>query len=199
VCLDDSGNGFNAAVQGDVAQAAEGKQKSVARFAHEGHLVVDEPQMFNLPDVTIALWIRPDKVQGRMGLVGKRLGGGAAPYILSLWDGGLEFEATDVTGKWSFNFRTPAVIKPGVWQHVAVTVKEGEGVTIYVDGKPVGNKKNDQKRVMNNEPLVIGREAWAGQNNVHNPCFYSGLMDDLKIWPRALSPEEVRQEGEWAR
>ena len=47
---------------------------------------------------------------------------------------------------------------------------------------------------MNMEPLVIGREAWAGENMVHEPCFFRGVMDEIKIWGRALTPAEVEVE-----
>jgi len=69
--------------------------------------------------VTLSLWIKPDTSRGRHGLIGKRWAGTAAPFVLSLWDGRLEFEATDEKGRWSFNFRSPAVVKAAAWTHVA--------------------------------------------------------------------------------
>jgi hypothetical protein len=119
----------------------------------------------------------------------------AAPYILSLWDGGLEFEGNDVNGNWSFNFRAPAGIKEKQWTHVAAVVEQGKGVTIYVNGEPIATRDNPAERTMNMEPLIIGREAWAGQNLVTVPCWYLGLMDEVKVWGRALSAAEVKAEA----
>jgi hypothetical protein len=139
----------------------------------------------------VSLWLRPDSVAGRQGLVAKRFLGQAAPFILSLWDGGLEFEGTAEDGKWSFNFRTPALIKAGEWTHVAAVVAAGRGVTIYVNGQVAGHLENTATRLGNADPLVIGREAWNGVNKGRDPCFYSGLLDDVTIWGRPLSAVEV--------
>ena len=151
--------------------------------------------MFNLANVTLALWIKPDTIKGRQGLIAKRFAGVAAPYIISLWDGVIEFEANDTTDKWSFNFRTPVAIKEGEWNHVAAVVEQGKGVTIYVNGQPIATKENAAGRTMNMEPLIIGREAWGGDGPGHDPCWYRGLMDGVKIWGRALSPAEVRADA----
>ncbi len=187
---DASGNRFDAGAYGTVT-FEPGRQGTAARFRGQSYLRLDEPQVFNLSNLTVALWIKPDQVAGRQGLIGKRFDGTAAPFVISLWDGGIEFEATDTEGKWSFNFRSPAVVKAGEWSHVAVVVAAGRGVTIYVNGQPVAEKQNKLQRVSNEQPLIIGREAWGGVNMVHEPCFYQGLMDELTVWGRAMSPEDV--------
>jgi len=74
-------------------------------------------------------------------------------------------------------------------------VAQGKGVTTYVNGQPVATKDNSMGRTMNMEPLIIGREAWAGDNMGHDPCWYRGLMDEVKIWGRALTPAEVQAEA----
>ena len=190
---DATGNRFHARLTGDVA-AAEGHRGKAARFAGQSYLQVHDPETFNLQDVTLSLWIKPDTVQGRHGLLSKRFVESGAPYIVSLWDGDLEFEATDAKGAWSFNFRAPAHLKAGEWAHVAVVAAAGKGVTLYANGRPVGRKENPLERATNGEPLVFGREAWGGSHQVHEPCYYLGLMDDVKVWARALSDEEVLRE-----
>ena len=191
---DTTGHGFNADVTGKLT-LVPGHKGLAGSFDGQSWLTVNEPDIFNLTNVTVSLWIRPETVQGRHGLIGKRFAGTAAPYILSLWDGALEFEACDTEGKWSYNFRTPVAIKQQEWTHVAVVVEQGKGVTIYVNGAPLATKANAAERTMNMEPLIIGREAWAGQNLVQNPCWYQGLMDEVKVWARALSPAEVKAEA----
>jgi hypothetical protein len=165
------------------------------RFEGKAYLRVDDPEMFNLPNVTLAAWICPDTVDGRHGLIAKRFAGTAAPYVFSVWDGGLEFEATAADGQWSFNFRTPQALKAGEWQHVAAVVEQGKGVIIYVNGQEIARKENPADRVMNPEPLIIGREAWAGVNMVHEPCFFQGLIGEVKVWGRALTAEEMATEA----
>jgi hypothetical protein len=191
---DATGHGFTAAITGSIT-LAPGKRGQAGSFDGKSWLTVNEPELFNLPNVTVALWIKPDTVTGRHGLVGKRFAGTAAPYVLSLWDGGIEFEGNDTNGKWSYNFRSPAAVKIGEWTHIAAVVEQGKGVTIYVNGEPVATKDNANERTMNMEPLIIGREAWAGQQMVQNPCWYQGLMDEVKVWGRALTPAEIKAEA----
>jgi len=191
---DATGNGFAARGSG-VSLVQEGLRGQAARFDGQGCLRVEEPVMFNLQDVTLSLWIRPDTVKGRHGLIGKRFAATGAPYILSLWDGGLEFEGTDTDDSWSFNFRSAAVVKEGEWNHVAAVVTQGKGVTVYCNGQVAGEKANSQKHLANMEPLVLGREAWCGLPNQQDPpSFYQGLMDEVCLWARALTADEVQAE-----
>ncbi len=191
---DATGHGFDAHLTGAVTQVP-GHTGSAAHFDGKSWMVVNEPEMFNLDNVTMSLWINPETVEGRHALLGKRFVGTAAPYIISLWDGGIEFEANDEEGKWSFNFRTPAVVKVGEWSHVAAVVDRTKGVAIYVNGALIGHYESTLGRTMNTEPLTIGREAWDGFNLSSTPCFYLGLMDDIKVWGRALTEDEIRAEA----
>jgi len=191
---DASGHGLDAQVAGTLTPA-EGRAGPAGKFDGESYLRVEELELFNLANVTLAAWINPDTVEGRQGLIGKRFAGTSAPYVFSLWDGGLEFEATAADGQWSFNFRSPAAVPAGQWSHVAAVVERGTGVVIYVDGQEIARKENAAERVMNSEPLIIGREAWAGINMVHEPCFYQGLIEEVKVWGRALTPEEIGAEA----
>jgi hypothetical protein len=191
---DASGNCFAASGTG-VTLAPEGIRGQAAQFAGQGCLRVNAPLMLNLQDVTLSLWIKPDTIKGRHGLIGKRFAATTAPYILSLWDGGLEFEGTDEEGRWSFNFRSAAAVKEGEWNHVAAVVTAGKGVTLYCNGQIVGEKENPHRHLGNLEPLVLGREAWCGLPNQQDPpTFYQGLMDEVKLWARALTAAEIQAE-----
>ena len=191
---DDTGHGFPLAISGKLA-LAPGRAGQAGVFDGQSWLTSSERELFNLTNLTLSLWLKPDTIEGRHGLIGKRFVGTAAPYVLSLWDGTIDFEACDTSGKWSYNFRSPAAVKAGEWSHVAAVVEEGKGVTIYVNGQPVATKENAAERVMNMEPLVLGREAWAGVNQVHEPCWYQGLMDEVQIWGRALTADAVQAEA----
>lgn len=191
---DTTGHGFEAGSTG--VKLVDGRRGKAGQFDGQAYLQVNEPGLFNLQSVTVSLWIKPETVQGRHGLIGKRFLGTAAPYILSLWDGGLEFEGNDSEGKWSFNFRSPVCATAGEWQHVAAVVAEGKGVTLYRDGQVVGEKQNALGHTYNGEPLIIGREAWGGLPNQQDPpSFFKGLIEDVKVWPRALTADEVKAEA----
>lgn len=191
---DATGHGFNADVTGKMA-LAPGHKGQAGSFDGQSWLTVNQPDIFNLTNATLSLWIKPESMKGRQALLGKRFAGTAAPYVLTLWDGAINFEACDTNGKWSFNFRSPVAVKADEWTHVAAVVEQGKGVTIYVNGVPIATKENAAERTMNMEPLIMGREAWAGLNMVQEPCWYKGLMDEVKIWGRPLSGAELKAEA----
>ncbi len=192
---DVSGNGFRAGCNGGTAGVAAGQAGRAAGFDGTGWLRVDEPGVFNAPDLTAALWIKPATVRGRRGLICKRFGGAEAPFIFTQNGASIAFEAADAEHRWSFNFQSPAVLKEGVWTHVAAVAQRGKGVTLYADGKAVAEKKNAADRVTNYEPLIIGREQWGGDPaSGKTPGFFVGQMDEVKIWTRALQPDEILAE-----
>jgi serine/threonine protein kinase/dipeptidyl aminopeptidase/acylaminoacyl peptidase len=69
------------------------------------------------------------------------------------------------------------------WYHLAVTRSQGT-FTIYVDGVPVASQKADIIIPNPDAPLTIGQATGAG--------FVSGLIDEVAIYDRALSPAEVK-------
>lgn len=197
---DSSGNHFSARIHGGVTQVPGGIKGQAARFDGTGYLAVEEPAVFNAPDVTVSLWIKPEVLSGRRGLIGKRLAGTGAPFILSHSGASIAFEACEESGQWTFNFSSPAALQQGQWTHVAAVAKQGSGVTLYVDGKVVAVKENAVPRAVNLEPLILGREAWGGDPpKGDTPGFYAGLIDEVKVWTRALSPDEILAEIQSAK
>jgi len=71
---------------------------------------------------------------------------------------------------------------------------------LYVDGKIAAVKENPARRATNLEPLILGREAWGGDPpQGATPGFYAGLIDEVKVWTRALSTDEVLAEVQSAK
>jgi len=192
---DDSGNGFFAKIVGGAEPADAGRRGRAVRFDGTGYLRVDEPAVFNAPNVTVSLWVKPETTAGRRGLVAKRFHGTACPLVLSQNAASLHFEATEQGGPWTFNFGTPVVLKPNEWTHVAAVVEQGKGVTLYAGGRQVARLDNPARRETNAEPLILGREAWGGDPpKGDTPGFFIGLLDEVKMWTRALSGEEIEAE-----
>ena len=77
-----------------------------------------------------------------------------------------------------------------VWQHYAYVVKNG-AIQWYRNGEAVGSPLNGRLGEANAFPLVLGNyhvEPETG-NWINRP--YQGLMDDLGIWQRALSSNDL--------
>ena len=189
---DDSGNHLTAAIHGGVGLDSQGHTGGAAKFDGTGYLQVDEPALFNAPDITVDLWVKPATVSGRRGLIGKRFEGTIAPFVISQVNDSISFEAASPDEHWTFNFGGPSVLKIGQWTRVTVVAKQGEGVKLYLDGKLATEKKDPDLRAQNDQPLIIGREAWGGgPPSTDTPGFFTGDIDDVTIWTRALSADEV--------
>lgn len=195
---DTSGNGFSAAIEGGVTAVEGGVQGRAAQFDGTGYLRVEEPAVFNAPDVTVAFWMKPTTVTGRRGLVSKRFAGTAAPFVISQNGASLSYEAAEEgNGVWTFNFHSPVALQQDQWTHVAAVAQRGVGARIYVQGKLIAEKANAADRATNTEPLILGREAWGGDPpSGQTPGPYRGLLDEVKIWTRALTPEEIQAQSQ---
>lgn len=82
-----------------------------------------------------------------------------------------------------------AKLKAGQWYHIGFTRTGKPGnwnCTIYVDGTAIGAAKNIATDVGPALPFAIGRPG------AYDGLYFHGAMDDLRIYDRALSPNEVK-------
>jgi len=79
-----------------------------------------------------------------------------------------------------------AVITDDTWHHVGL-VSDGVGKTLYVDGVEVAS---DASRPV----LPLNGDLTLGAGKVLDPdSFFTGLMDDVRIYNQALGPNEIAE------
>ena len=167
---DVSGNQFTARALGKVNCPADGVCGHCACFDGKSDLTVSQGRLIHLKQFTLAAWINPDSVDGRSGILAKRTANSSAPFVLSVQNGCLGFDGCDETGRnWTFNVVSPRVIEAGRWQHVAAVAREGQGVTLFVNGSQVAARSNEHRFWQNDEDLWIGRDAWAAGRPILRP------------------------------
>jgi hypothetical protein len=81
------------------------------------------------------------------------------------------------------NVEGEAPLPLGEWSHLA-GVYDGVSLRIYVNGKPVGNKRCPKPPSAGRGPLVIGASP-NGSNR------FEGMIDDVEVYNRALTETEV--------
>lgn len=126
---------------------------------------------------------------------GRRLGYFFGVYPLGEW--GLE---ASVGGRWS-TCRASQRLPKGTWVHLASTFDPDQGMALYLNGEQVcvNPDARGQLGEATEARLLIGRHNETPfMHRLFPTGMFHGLADELKIYDRALSAEEVRKAYEGA-
>ncbi len=92
------------------------------------------------------------------------------------------------------NLYAPSTLTTSGWTHVAVTL-QGDTGRMYINGVEVSVNPN-----MTLNPANLGGTSnWLGRSQFGHDPYLNGALDDVRIYPRALSAEEIRdlQQTAW--
>ena len=185
VARDATGNGHDAAVQR--AKWVKGRAGSALAFDGNAMLTVpDAPSLDLAEEVTVALWLKLTASTGTwQSLVTKFLGDQRRNYGIYLRPDatGPGFSASFANASYRHTDMTAAQsFEDGQWHHVAATVSLlGRRVQLFADGDLVAERTIDLGPMLtNDEPLRIGQDCRA-------------VIDDVRLYARALTPEEARR------
>ncbi|MBI4159563.1 carbohydrate binding domain-containing protein [Candidatus Wolfebacteria bacterium] len=146
-------------------------------------------------DFTVAAWVKstmPAVLNKYPIFVAKDndAGGSRQAYVMSLHQstGTLWFFQIYVSGTgYSVNGRTN--IADGNW-HFVVGVRQGSTLYSYEDGTLANSAAGSSGSISNATSLGIGLDIG---NDSSNCCEYSGQVDDVRVYNRALSAEEIKR------
>lgn len=132
--------------------------------------------------MSIQVWIKTTDNEGR--IIMKMRTGGGNEYGLSILTGGNI--SADFRQDGAGSPVSPLQYNDGNWHHVVMTGVENTigGVLLYVDGALVAT--GDSSTFTTNSPLIIGSRD-------NGADFYDGLVDEVGIWNKTLTPEEILQ------
>jgi len=141
---------------------------------------------------SFSVWIKPATIDTG-GKVENIFGKVSYEYILSQLDGTIMFRHWTDAGNDTIAVQTPSILQANQWYQVTL-VYDGSAHTtsIYVDGVLQASGANLQSSFVNRtETLKIGYGyAW----NVSPTPYFSGKIDEVKIYPYALTAEQVKKE-----
>jgi hypothetical protein len=140
-------------------------------------------------DLTLSAWIDAAATDGIRRIIALPRGatGGLEQYAVMLNSGALQFWLGGSSGNDTF-ISTP-YSTTGAWHFVAATVS-GSFMSLYVDGVPAvtGSFSGSASRVGHVDGnLAIGRFSDT------YPQVFSGAIDDVRLYGRALSDAEIHQ------
>ncbi|MEJ2722739.1 MAG: choice-of-anchor D domain-containing protein, partial [bacterium] len=136
--------------------------------------------------ITLAAWIRPEKV-GTQYLLKKAVINGTDGYELSLSTSGLAFvrfnQVASANG-YRIDTTTPYPTDGNTWMHLAATY-DGSTIRLYVNGTEESSASAAFAIATNDLDLAIGSQS-------NGTVLFQGAMDDARVCCRALSPTEIR-------
>lgn len=188
---DVSGNGNSGVLQSFTSTTtAIGKIGQALRFDGVNDYVDINATVgnFGTSDFSVSAWIKTTSDDGY--IISKRaICGVGSFWNLRAGDGNSLFgvlvaEIYDAGGT-SITVGGTRTIKDNQWHHVA-TVRSGTTVTIYVDGTADGS---------GSDAVVANLSNAANLQFSNNPCVipFSGSLDDVRMYSKALSLAEIKQ------
>jgi hypothetical protein len=183
---DMSGTGNDGVINGN-AEWKPGKAGTALVFVKAGEIYVEiaDSETLGVSDqITMSAWIKPSEIyvggewQERNCIVAKKRAyyldisetGSLACYMYNVQPQEWLVGETDLTGL------------ANTWIHIAATY-DGNEQKLYVNGKLDASMKKSGAITVNNDNLTIG---WVDNNR-----YFDGLIDEVQIWSRALTEDEL--------
>ena len=139
--------------------------------------------------ITFAAWVRVDNINGDAPILAKEGGGGLLSYWFGAFPTGYFGMLLDHDGNqgWDGDDRDQNGITQGTWMHIASTW-DGSQISHYLNGTFVSGGIAFSGAVN-----VSTARLFIGANSEYNTTAFTGLIDDLYLYNRALSQSEVQQ------
>jgi uncharacterized membrane protein YkoI len=203
--IDSSGKGNDGEIVG-ICEPAEGFVGSGALQITNGGVAIADSPSLHPPRFTIAMWVNWADGQGALARLLQQgndnkesmviLGGGGASdsgpsanvFYFSIFS-----TSTDEEGDASIStVKAPGIFEGGKWRHL-VAIYDGSDLLLYVDGKVVGQKTIGDVTLfaVEGNPLVIGCRP----PNMDRT--FNGVIDDVRMYNKALSAEDIRKLYVW--
>ncbi|MBD2594380.1 hypothetical protein H6G74_08555 [Nostoc spongiaeforme FACHB-130] len=187
---DSSGNGLHGSVYGaTLTKDRFGNSNSAYQFdGIDDYIEIPHNDLLNLTDnFTISLWINQPEDNSLKGyrLIDKTTAGVNDGYNFDTYDGSTGRRLRLTGGKQNVSAHTAYSLNE--WHHVAVVFSKGVS-TFYLDGNLDGSGQHHSETVSTNSlTLKIG-----AAHNSHTE-FFKGVIDDVRIYNRALSEVDIQE------
>lgn len=155
--------------------------------------VAPDAALNELSAFTLAFFIRPDRQNGTRYFASKwdRADGERAEgkFTLQTTDGGLTLFLVAPDGRYHW-LSARGVLQPLAWQHVAVSFAGGRAA-FYVDGDEVRSRLFAFTDLAADESPLLFMTAEARTDERFSLYNATGSIDDIRLYDRALAPEEI--------
>ena len=181
--FDYSSNGNDGSLEGDAAWAEGILGGAISLDGDGDYIDLGNDSAFDLTDeITLAVWVNANDMGN--GENNPWLGKGDTSYMLKGFRSGYDIEFFIYDSTWNSAHYEVEESFNGEWHHVAGTFN-GSDVQIYVDGEDGGDTASASSINVTTYDVCIG------VNSQHTDRLCEGLLDDARIYSRALTAEEI--------
>ena len=147
-------------------------------------VTVESTPELNVDACTFMAWINAEHWNGVRQVVGKSVHGGCGgrvQYGLFSEGGGFKVRLETEAGRADISTDLP---ETGEFVHIAFT-NDTKKTKIYFDGKEMVEGDTPGKLKGNEDPWRVGQDCDRAQ------YIFAGIIDEVRLWNRALSEEEI--------
>jgi hypothetical protein len=184
---DASGNNSTATLRAS-ATWAEGKLGNAVKLnGISDYVSLPAGILENINDFTIAAWVKLEATSTWSRIFDFGSGTGANMFLTPRSSAGtLRFAITTSGAGGEQQINSGHMLTKGIWQRIAVTCSGNIGM-IYIDGVEVARSNN-----LTLKPSDLGPTTgnYIGKSQYEDP-YLRGLVDDFRIYSRALSASEI--------
>ncbi|MDP7129542.1 MAG: BNR-4 repeat-containing protein [Planctomycetota bacterium] len=151
----------------------------VAFNGQTSYAVVEKLSQLDWTPLTVSAWVKVKRIDRPQVFLNRGQAGGM--FTFYIFSERVRMLVSHVPGKYAHANCEPP--KPNVWTHYAGTY-DGETIKVYCNGALMHSTKAKGKLVKSKAPLFIGALSSFERH-------LDGWLDNVSIWSRALSAEEI--------
>ena len=184
--LDQSGNNNTGALSGATWSAAGKTGNALSFNGTSARVTIADSSSLRLTNgMTLEAWVQPSAISGWRTILLKE---DTAELAYSLYaNGGNDRPGTVIhLASGSQVAVGTAQLPLNTWTHVAATFN-GTVLRFFINGAQVGSLNVTGSMIVTTKPLQIGGNQVWGE-------YFQGLIDDVRVYNRALSPAEIQSD-----
>lgn len=148
----------------------------------------NDASLTKVDSVSVTAWIKMSAT-GRDQKIASNQNGSTGGYKLGVYSGNrrVEFEIRTAANTAILNRTAPGGVVPDreVWYHVVGVYDKGKALRTYVNGKLDRELATTEVAGISTGVLMLGRESYS------NAYYWLGLMDDVRVYNKALTEPEI--------
>ncbi|MGC1943643.1 MAG: IPT/TIG domain-containing protein, partial [Candidatus Acidiferrales bacterium] len=188
---DSSGNNNNGTLSGGVTWTTGQVGNAISFNGSSGNVTVNDSTSLDFAgSFTLSGWVKPATVTGTQTVLIKETTTGGCAYFWQIVNGQIDSGFNNGSACVE-HVATTATLTAGTWYYIAVTLDHSSNTyNTYLNGSLIASTTETGASVPNSQSLMMGQSGNAAGGFER----YNGVLDEVKIYSRALSLSEVQQQ-----